>query len=198
MTAAIRLITMGSPSDLAGDPRYRDRVADLDIYRLAETDLAPVRGLLLGPHVDQIQLRHHRALLDAFVATGRRLVVCGQVVLPFAAGLSRFVPLSYRGVGELTVHRLAEHLVWRGVDTADLTFRRGVTGFYGRGHHPHVPTGATIVHTLGPDALPLDLIYPHGAGQILLHAGNDLWGYARDDTTAARMTPQLLDWLLDR
>lgn len=78
----------------------------------------------------------------------------------------------------------------------DLTFRRGVAGFYGRGYYPDLPPEALVVHGIGVDARPLDAVYPHGAGEVLLHGGNDLWGYAGDDTTAARMTPQLVGWLL--
>jgi hypothetical protein len=189
------VLTMGGTSSLDTHPEYAGRVAELDLYQLPDVDLSLVRGLLVGPQVDQIYLRRQQSLLDAFIAGGGRLVVCGQVVVPFAVGLTRFVPLSYRGVGDLTVYRLAEHPVWQGVDPDDLTFRRGVAGFYGRGHHPGPPADAMVVHGLGPDALPLDVVYPHGAGQVLLHGGNALWGYAEDDTTAARMTPQLLNWI---
>jgi hypothetical protein len=193
--AEVLVLTMGGESALATHPEYAERVADLDLYRLGDVDLSGVRGLLVGPHADQVYLRRHRSLLDGFVWRGGRLVVCAQVVQPFATGLTPFVPLRYRGVADLTVRRLAEHPVWHGVDPQDLTFRRGVAGFYGRGHHHGLPADALVVHGLGPEAHPLDAVYPHGAGQVLLHGGNDLWDYARDTTTAARMAPQLLDWI---
>lgn len=196
MPAPVLMLTTGSRSELAGRAEYADVVADLDPYRLADVDLSGVRGVLAGAHVDQVFLRAHRPLLDRFVAGGGRLVVCGQVVLPFVAGLCPFRPLAYRGVADLTVHRLADHPVWHGVDPADLTFRRGVAGFYGRGYYPDPPADALLVHGLGPRRLTLDAVYPHGAGEVLVHGGNDLWGYAEDDTTAARMTPSLLDWVL--
>lgn len=185
-------LTMGGGSGLAG------RVEELDLYRLPEADLTGVRGLLLGVHLDQVFLQRQRPVLDEFLRGGGRLAVSAQVVLPFLAGLCRFVPLDYRGVPDLTVHRLAEHPVWRGVDPADLTFRRGVAGFYGRGYYPELPPDALVVHGLGAERRPLDAVYRHGEGAVLLHGGNDLWGYAGDDTTAARMAPQLLDWLVHR
>jgi hypothetical protein len=190
--ASVLALTMGDDSGLAGTPR----VADLDLYRLPGFDLSRVRGLLLGAHLDQIFLRRHQGLLDEFISRGGRLAICGQVVLPFAAGLTPFVPLAYRNVDDLTVRRVGEHPVWHGVDPHDLTFRRGVAGFYGRGYYPALPPDALVVHGLGPNAYPLDAIYPHGAGEVLLHGGNDIWGYAGDTTSAARMTPQLLDWIM--
>ncbi|WP_037066753.1 hypothetical protein [Pseudonocardia acaciae] len=194
MPAPVLVPTMGTSSALG----VHAECADLDLYALPSADLTGVRGMLLGAHVDQVFLRAHRPLLDDFVRGGGRLVVCGQVVLPFVAGLCPFAPLAYRSVADLTVHRLAEHPVWHGVDTADLTFRRGVAGFYGRGHYPELPASALVVHGLGPQRLPLDAVYPHGSGEVLVHGGNDLWGYAEDDTTAARMTPALLGWVLGR
>jgi hypothetical protein len=194
--APIRVLTMGAGSALADDARFAGLVADLDLYRLPDADLAGGRALLLGPHVDQLFLAAHGRVLDGFLRLGGRLVVCAQVVRPFAPGLPLFVPVRYRGVPDLTVHRLADHPVWRGVRTHDLTFRRGVAGFYGRGYYPGLPTGALVVHGLGTPPLPLDAVYPVGAGEVLLHGGNDLWGYAGEDTSAARMAPQLVDWLL--
>lgn len=196
MPAPVLVLTMGSPSALAGRAEYAGVLADLDLYQLPGADLSGVRGILAGAHVDQVFLRDHRPLLDGFVAAGGRLVACGQVVLPFVAGLCPFRPLSYRGVADLTVHRLADHPVWHGVDPADLTFRRGVAGFYGRGCYPDLPAAARVVHGLGAGRHPLDAAYPHGAGEVLVHGGNDLWGYLEDDTTAALMTPNLLDWVL--
>ena len=196
MGAPVLVLTMGEGSGPATDPRYAGVVADLDVYALPGADLTAVRALLIGADVDQMFLARHQPMLDEVTHRGGRLVVCGQVVLPFAAGLTPFVPLAYLGVGDLTVRRLAEHPVWAGVDPDDLTFRRGVAGFYGRGHYPDLPPGALVVHGLGPEAVALDAVYPYGEGEVLLHGGNDLWGYAGDDTTAARMTPQLIDWLL--
>lgn len=193
MTASLRVLTMGTGSGLADD-----RVQDLDLYALPDTDLSAVRGLLVGVHTDQVFLARHRDRLTRFVESGGRVAVCGQVVRPYLAGLISFVPARYRGVADLTVHRLAEHPVWAGVDPGHLTFRRGVAGFYGRGHYPDLPADALVVHALGAAAAPLDAVYPLGEGQVLLHGGNDLWGYADDDTTAAWMTPQLLRWLQER
>lgn len=98
-------------------------------------------------------------------------------------------------VTDLEVIRVADHPVWEGVDTADLTFRRGVAGFYGRGANPP-PPGARIIHVLGPGRHPVDYeVRPAVGGRLLVHAGADLWNYADSGNTAARMMPQLLDWI---
>lgn len=190
-------LTMGRSGELAEDPRCAGRVCELDLYELTAWQLRRVSGLLIGMHCDQLFLARNQALIESFVYAGGRVAVSGQVVRPFMAGLSRFVPMNYSGVEDLTVYRLADHPVWRGVRPSHLTFRNGVAGFYGRGSY-RPPAQAMVVNGLGPLHLPLDYHYRLGSGEVLVHGGNDLWGYRGAENTAARMTPQLLDWLVDR
>lgn len=185
-------LTMGSrpTEEVAAD----ERVQPVDLYRLASLDLSRVRGLLVGVHCDQLFLEAHRSLLDRFLDRGGRLVVCGQIERPFTRTLVRSTPLRDYTLDDLRVRRLANHAVWDGVDVEDLTFRRGVAGFYGRVHCAP-PLSATVVHGLGADARPLDYVVGQGQGKLLFHGGNALWGYAADASSAARMAPQLLDWI---
>jgi hypothetical protein len=105
-----------------------------------------------------------------------------------------FVPLPRADLEHLKVHRLTPHPVFEGVDMADLTYRRGVAGFYARGHNPP-PPGAIALTGLGPGRAPCDWVYERPAGgRIFMHAGNDLWMYAGSVCSAARMVPQLCRW----
>lgn len=199
MTAAGRVppivhLTMGRPSSLAAE----DAVEERDLYELGELDLSKRRGLLIGTGADQISLTEHRDLLGRFVERGGVLVMCGQIVRPFLAGLPIFEPIDHHGPADLTVSRLAGHPVWEGVAPEDLTFRKGVAGFYGRGCYPRLPAGAVVVNGIGPGRRPLDIVYRQGRGEVLVHGGNDLWGYQEDQNTSARLTPQLLRWVTDR
>lgn len=190
MTAAA-VLTMGTrPPVLDSAP-----ITGIDLYDLPSLDLSTMSGVLIGTGCDQVFLHSQQPLLDAFVHAGGRVVICGHVARPFLSGLSTMAPLDHHGPADLKVVRLADHPVWHGVDTHDLTFRNGVAGFYGRAYYPTLPPSATVIHGIGPAALPLDFVYPFGRGEVIVHGGNDLWGYAADATTAARMTPQLLDWL---
>lgn len=56
---------------------------------------------------------------------------------------------------------------------------------------------------IGRHELPIDYVYPlgagwvlvHGAGWVLVHGGLDLGVYQEDPNTSARIFPQLLTWL---
>ncbi|PZA11718.1 hypothetical protein DNX69_11385 [Rhodopseudomonas palustris] len=170
-------------------------VRDVDLYTLDAALLGSADALLIGMHMDQRFLQANTALLDDYVASGGRLVISGHIAHPFLTGQSPVQPLGGGGIADLTVSRAAPHPIWDGVALDDLTFRRGVAGFYG--HAWHIPPdGATVIHTLGPDARPLDFIYRSGRGEVLMHGGNDLWSFGGDDSTR-RLLPQLIAWLVE-
>ncbi len=180
---------------LATDPHLGRRIDLLAQYDLERIDLAQYRGLLIGLHADQRYLATRRAQIEAFLRAGRVVVVCGHIAHPFLAELAPFQPIADYTVADLTVNREHDHPVWDGVRTEDLTWRRGVAGFYGRGANPP-PAHATIVHTLGPGRHPVDFDCRTAVGgRLLVHAGADLWGYAEAENSARRIMPQLLDWI---
>lgn len=184
------------PSALLTHPRTGLRVQGIDMYALADVDLRNYKGLLIPIHADQRFLLSLRSTLEAFLQTGAKLIVCGHVAYPFLPELAPFVPLTKRSSEDYRVWRVQDHAIFAGVETADLTFRKGVAGFYGRGHNPPPPR-ARVLHCLGAaDGTPVDYLYDRpGGGQVLVHAGNDLWMYVADDTSANRIAPQLLDWI---
>lgn len=192
------LLTMGDAPPLCRHPTLGTAVRAVDCYALTNDELAHASALLIGMHCDQIELERRRSTLDAFVASGGCVVVCGQVTRPFLGGLTPMSWLDGYRLDDLAVRRVADHPVWDGVDPSELTFRRGVAGFYGRAYWPQPPPGALIVHSLGDAEHPLDVIYGHGAGEVLVHGGNDLWAYHDAHDSTARMTPQLLTWLASR
>jgi hypothetical protein len=187
--------TESGADTLATDPVLGRRVDLVGQYELERTALAGYRGLLIGLHADQRYLRTRRAQIEAFLAAGRVVVVCGHVAHPFLAELRPFRPIPGYTLADLQVRRATAHPVWAGVETEHLTWRRGVAGFYGRGANPP-PPGATVIHTLGDSGAAVDFeCRPAAGGRLLVHAGVDLWGYIGADNSARRIVPQLLDWI---
>jgi len=195
MRAPIRYLT---PDDAPLPPRLEC----CEVSRMAQDELAgraalhDVRALLVPMHADQRQLARVRPVLEAFLATGGTIVVCGQIAHPFLADLRPFVPLVSMRPADLAVRIETPHPIWADIDRDDLTFRRGVAGFYGRGENPP-PWGARVLTTVGHGCAAVDWLVERGSGRLLVHGGNDLWSFANDDTTAARLAPQLIAWLLD-
>lgn len=202
MTAPVAttlLLTFGSHDvPFLRHPLSTGRVTSIDMYDLATTDLSDYKALLLPMHSDQRHLLNRRAQLEDFLRGGGIIVFSGHIAHTFLPELAPFVAVDYRSVSDLRVYRTAEHPIWRGVQEEDLTFRKGVAGFYGRGYNPP-PPGAHIINTLGSQGFPLDYVYARaGGGTVLVHAGNDFWNFAlfpSDNSSAARMPAQLLSWI---
>lgn len=200
MTERHFLYLAGGPSDRPGFldlPGIAGRVRRAPLYDLATLDLAGCTALLVPMHADQRHLAACRPVVEAYLDAGGAIVFNGHLAHPFLPELARFVPMERPRLADLQVAPAAPHPVFAGLDHREISLRRGVAGFYGRGHNPP-PPGATVLNTLGPGRAPVDWLWrrPRG-GLVFMHAGNDLWMYAADKTGAARLLPRLLDWLED-
>ncbi|AQQ06009.1 hypothetical protein B0E33_22550 [Roseibium algicola] len=184
----------GAGNDL---PDVGDYVPDIDVighYDLETADLSRYPALCLPAHLDQRFFGSLTAKIEQFLDAGGTLVFNGHVAWPMLPEFQPFVPLNRFSLEDLQIHRLTDHPVFEGVSTGELTYRRGVAGFYARGFNPP-PEGAVSLHGVGPDRLPCDWVYerPSG-GRIFMHAGNDLWMYVGSSDTTARIAPQLCAW----
>ncbi len=167
------------------------------LYELENTPLADYRALLFPAHVDQHYLLSQRDRLDEYLDNGGRAVCNGHIVQPFSRHLKPYEPAPYEGLDTLRIHPAAPHPIFDGVDREHLTFRKGVAGFYSRGGNPP-PEEAIVLNTVGPQHMPIDwLLNLPGGGRLLVHSGNDIWMHANEDNSAARVAPQLIDWLME-
>ncbi|MEB4613590.1 hypothetical protein, partial [Leucobacter sp. M11] len=181
----------------------------IDVYRLLDADLGGVRGIHLAGDSDQLFLAAIQPRLDAFVRGGGRILVNGHVQRPFLTGLSPWRKLAFSSPRDLALTRHSEHPVWRGTDPEAFLYSTGepgrvplerlreigVAGFYGRGYVSRLPAGATVVHTLGEVAAPIDVEYPLGEGRVLVHCGNDLGMFISEERGTEHMRAQLASWL---
>jgi hypothetical protein len=173
-----------------------------DVWLVPETTLGhlpprPDDALIVPMHVDQRLFAGFRAWIEAFLNQGGTLLFCGPLAHPFLPESRPFAPLPRRGLEDLTVTLRGGHPIHAGITGADLTLRRGVAGFHGRGANPPPPgPGVEVIATVG-GGVPLTWIWRRPAGgRLFMHAGNDPWMFWTDDTPAARLAPQLLAWAL--
>lgn len=183
----------GAMAKLAAHPDAMGKIASRDVYALDRLDLGDYGALLISMHLDQRYLASRAVQIESFLRDGGTVIANGHVAYPFLPGMTGVHALENYGLRELAVKRLIDHPIWQGVSEHDLTFRRGVAGFYGRAWHDP-PEGAVVVHALGVADRPVDFIYAVGKGRVLFHGGNDLWQYGGGDS-AGRILPQLLRWI---
>ena len=185
-------------SDQAQEPVHANyphgRSLGLPMYDLEHSDLCAFSCLIISNSADQRYLQRRRAQLQSYLEQGGRIAFSGHVAYPFLDALSPYQPTPEPGLAGLQVHNLGQHPIWAGISDADLTFRKGVAGFYGRGYNPP-PPGALVTATLGTQqTLPLDWILrlPSG-GELLVHAGNDFLSFS-NAPSAVGMHAAFFDW----
>ena len=180
------------------DSSLRDALDAKDIYDLPSIDLGAYQALAITSVCDQEYLLKHADQIRAFLDLGRVLVFSGHLFRPWLPGAGLFEPKTIHSHLDYTVRLIGEHPIFEGVDENDLTFRKGVAGFFARGHHKP-PTGAEILARLvdaegGEPIVYVDRVSTRGV--ILVHAGNDLLASVDRDSTAGRIAPQLIRWIL--
>jgi hypothetical protein len=175
-------------------PLVRAAFQPIDVYDLERADLAPYLGLVVPGLIDQEYLARQADKIRAFLDAGRVVVYSGMLFRPWLPGAGMFVPKAIHSFRDYFLTVVTPSPIFEGIEIDDLVFRRGVAGFFSRGHH-QPPPGAEVILALpgGEPAVYVDRVST--AGTILLHAGNDLLGLAGDETTAGRLVPQLLAWL---
>ncbi|MCC7367198.1 MAG: phosphate starvation-inducible protein PhoH [Chloroflexi bacterium] len=177
------------------DSDLRDAIVAHDIYDLPALDLSAYGGLIVSSGCDQEFLLLHRDRVRAFLDAGKVLAFSGHLFRPWLPGAGMFHPKTIRSYHDYVVSLVADHPVFEGVRAEDLTFRKGVAGFFARGHH-EPPAGAEIIAMLpgGEPIVYVDRVSTRGV--ILVHAGNDLLASVDRDSTAGRIAGQLLRWML--
>jgi len=172
------------PRPMVG-PAGRGRIEIVRDTELTDARIISAKGIITTTHLDQIGFAGHRQALAVFFADGGRLFFNGHIMKPFVDGLQTYRPLLSRKLADLQLVRLRPHPVFGDIDPADMAVRKGVAGFYGRGHNP-LPKGARALTGLGPLKQPIDWEWAlPGGGMMFCHAGNDLWSMAPEDSDGA-------------
>lgn len=165
---------------------------------LSEIPPQSLQALLVGFTIDQRLFAGFTDWIRAFLQSGGTLVFNGHIAYPFLPELTTYQPLPKRGKKDLLISRVTPHAIFSGIDFMDLSERRGVRGFYGRGANP-MPKQATAINRVGnsnADAfVDWQWDFP-GGGRLFVHAGINLWLYSHDQNTASRLIPQLLAWCM--
>tara|TARA_B100000674_G_scaffold386753_1_gene330257 strand:- start:3539 stop:4198 length:660 start_codon:yes stop_codon:yes gene_type:complete len=192
------------PDKMAPSLADRDRFAPviferLGQYELPDVDLTRYAALAISIHADLRFLLANKDVLARYLDCGGVVLWSGPMAYPVIDGVGEFIPRPKRNLAGLRITRLADHPLFDGVTDEDLTFRRGVAGFWGRGHNP-APDGAVLLNGMDEDPMqaPIDWIWhrPEG-GIIICHAGNDFLTFAQAGvgTTADRLAPNFAKWL---
>lgn len=195
MSVLLIVSAYGPPPALFDAALAEGRVRAVREAALTAADFNTASGLITTMHLDQDGFLHWQRPVAALLARGGRFFYNGHLLRPFLPGLAIFQPLPQPKRADFALTRLAPHGLFAGIDPAtQLVTRKGVAGFYGRGHVP-LPEGGVAMTGLGPQALPIDWLWSvPGGGQLFLHAGNDIWGGADAPELNRLLAERVVAW----
>lgn len=187
-------------------------VKHIDIYELANTDLSQVSGISISGACDQIELTKQRQLLSAWVRGGGRLLLNGHPRRVYVDELPQIRKLDFHGAADVWLSEVEAHPIWEGVRRQELLYRTGVpgkhsfaelekigvAGFYGHAYLGDLPEQAVIITGIGPYRLPVDIAYRLGAGEVVVHAGNDLDSFTEMGPSTYKLRTNIENYLLGR
>ncbi|BBU63742.1 hypothetical protein MSC49_36770 (plasmid) [Methylosinus sp. C49] len=184
----------GPPPKAFDAPRAAGALTIVRQTELDDSRLVAARGLITTMHLDQVDFARRSIALETFFDRGGRLAFMGHLARPFLPELAPFVPLGAGRRADFALVALDEHAVFEGIDRARLETRRGVAGFYGRGHSPPPPGGHALTG-VGPRAAPIDWAWERPAGgALLMHAGNDLWTVCDESSVNVALAERIVAW----
>lgn len=178
------------------DSFYQDNFTFVDQYEFADVNLDDYKCISINAFVDQVMLEKNKEKIAQFLAQKKIVVFSGNLYLDWLPGGASFVPKTINSYLDYVVSVAKPHPIFEGVDSQDMTYNKGVSGFFARGHHP-APDGAEVLLTL-PDGEPIVYIdRTTTEGTILSYVGNDLFGYMINSKSSIRISQQLLQWVHD-
>lgn len=177
--------------------REEPSVKVMDQYELADYDLprAGHKFLMVDEFVDQELMLDQREKVMSFLDRGNILFFAGHLFRRWIPGASLFVPKTINHHLDYTVTVL-DHPIFAGVESEDITYNKGVAGFFCRGHHP-LPEGAEVLLRLAGGEPITYADRQSTKGTILLHSGRNLFQYRHRANTSGRIAEQLKQWLYD-
>ena len=178
-------------------PLYHKVFVYKDAYECLEECLLQggFKVVLVPTGTDQILLYEHKYLINGFLENGGILLSFAQNFMHWLPGNSLYItseiPLKSRKI--LT----CKHPITKGVKDYDITYRRGVCGFFSRGYF-NPPSQAEIFLKDNANECVGYIDFHSTKGVILSTAGADLFGYGFfEQSTDKRLGLNLLIWLAE-
>lgn len=167
----------------------------IDQYQFDQMDLTPFKCIVVHDFIDQEYMVRHREKLEAFLNNHKIVIWGGQLVKNWLPGCPLFTPKEIRKHSDYEISIVQEHPIFEGVNPEEMTYNKGVAGFFARGSHTPVPKGAEILLTLPDDTFITYIDRTTTNGTILAHAGRDLFAQRMQSKTTDRISKQLLEWI---
>ncbi|AUM65698.1 phosphate starvation-inducible protein PhoH [Brevibacillus laterosporus] len=178
-------------------PFIVENFTQIDQYDFAEINVRPFKCIVIHDFIDQEYMFKHKEKISSFLEEGKIVIFSGHLCKEWLPGCPIFTPKKINTYKDYEISIATSNPIFEGVTPNDMTYNKGVAGFFARGTHSPVPAKAEVLLTLSGD-LPVTYIDRHTTkGTILAHAGRDIFAHRMQNKSTDRISAQLLQWIHD-
>lgn len=183
----------GRAMNVSNEPM--DHVTFIDQYEIGKADLSDFNVLVVTDFIDQEYLYEQKEVIEQFLNEGKIVVSCAHLFRPWLPGAGLFMPQKITKHSDYFMEPAHDNTFYRNVDMQELTYRKGVSGFYARGSHPIVNKESEVVLRF-TDGTPIAFIDRTATkGTVVASAARDFLTYATGENSTQLIAPQFLAWL---
>lgn len=165
-------------------------------YEIGTFDFTEFDVIMVPNFADQENLYMHKNVFDEFLKEQKIIVFFGHLFRPWLPGAPLFMPEKIKHFSDYNLYPKNNSSIFKGVLTEDMTFKKGVAGFFARGHY--YADKNSEIHLIFESGHVCSYADRHSTrGTIFVHAGRSLLGYHSEGKTTDVLRPQFIKWLHD-
>ncbi|MFQ3852994.1 hypothetical protein ABLV90_04845 [Staphylococcus sp. 2S1] len=163
-------------------------------YEFHKLDIFKFDAIIIPNFVDQEYLYRHKGLINDYLNTKKIIVFFGHLFKPCLPKTALFMPEHIHHFSDYSLTPKHDSSIYANVKTDDMTFNKGVVGFFARGHYQTQPEHEIhLTFQNGHVVTYVDRISTEGT--LFMHAGRSLLGYKAQNKTTDYISGQFITWL---
>lgn len=163
-------------------------------YEIATYDFTEFDVILVTNFADQENLYMHKNVIEKFLEDSKIVIFFGHLFRPWLPCAPLFMPEKIKHFSDYNLYSQNDSAIFKGVLTEDMTFKKGVAGFFARGHY-HADENCEIHLTFESGHVCAYADRHSTEGTIFVHAGRSLLGYHCEGKTTDVLRGQFIGWL---
>lgn len=165
-------------------------------YEIGTFDFTEFDVIIVPNFADQENLYMHKNVVEKFLNEQKIVAFFGHLFRAWLPGASLFMPEKIKHFSDYNLYPENNSTIFSGVLTEDMTFTKGVAGFFARGYY-HADEHSEI-HLKFKSGHVCSYVDRHSTrGTIFVHGGRSLLSYHSEGKTTDILRPQFIKWLHD-
>lgn len=164
-------------------------------YEIKSYDFSEINVIMIPNFSDQENLYMHKDVIETFLNERKIVVFFGHLFRQWLPETPLFMPEKITHFTDYNLYQQNNTSIFKDVKTEDMTFNKGVAGFFARGHYI-VDSSCEVHLSFGNGHTVSYADRTTTAGTIFVHGGRSLLDYYEQGKSTDVLRAQFIDWLI--